>query len=91
MNSREFCYWLQGVYELNKPASFSAEQTELIRRHLQLVFQHDIDPSAGGPEVQAKLNATHEGLTKAEVEAIVGDKIKSQPEPFDHHNTLIRC
>lgn len=62
MNSREFAYWLQGVFELGKPVSFDAAQTESIRRHLAMVFLHEIDPSAGPPEVQKKLNEAHDPL-----------------------------
>jgi len=80
MTAREFCYWLQGYFELGPDAAtMSAEQRELIRRHLALVFQHDIDPSAGGPEAQAKLNAIHEGMTRPEVEAFVKAELKHRP------------
>lgn len=64
MTSRDFVYWLQGLYELSKPTELNAEQTELIRRHLQLVFRHDIDPTnAGGDPVKAAaFQATHDGF-----------------------------
>jgi hypothetical protein len=32
-----------------------------VRRHLALVFKHEIDPSAGGAAHQAELNAIHAG------------------------------
>jgi hypothetical protein len=59
MTAREFAYWLQGMFELNAPKSLNEEQTEAIRRHLQLVFVHEIDPSAGPKETQDKLNQLH--------------------------------
>lgn len=60
MSSESFCFWLQGYFELNRKSdSLSEEQVELIRRHLDLVFAHEIDPKAGGPAVQAKLNKLH--------------------------------
>lgn len=40
------------------PRSLS-NQTELVKRHLALVFKHEIDPSAGPPEHQAELDAIH--------------------------------
>ena len=49
MKSRDFCYWLQGFFELaaGPPnGSLSAHQTQIIQRHLALVFKHDIDPQA---------------------------------------------
>lgn len=45
MKSVEFCYWLQGLFELGKPETLNAEQTELIKKHLAMVFVHEIDPS----------------------------------------------
>lgn len=49
MTSRDFCYWLQGYFELN----------HAIRRHLSMVFKHEIDPSAGDTSHQAILNELH--------------------------------
>lgn len=84
MTSRDFCYWLQGFFEIRDagpqppepeggPQPLTAAQADMIRRHLSLVFLHEIDPSAGGPEEQAKLNAVHAGVTKEEVEKAIAD------------------
>lgn len=59
MTSRDFCFWLQGYLELSGPVALSKEQTECIRRHLALVFKHEIDPSAGPPSHQQALDAIH--------------------------------
>jgi len=59
MKSRDFCYWLQGHLELNPDAPMSAEQVEIVKRHLALVFKHEIDPSMGDAKHQAELNAVH--------------------------------
>ena len=68
MKTAEFCYWLQGLFELGEPESLTVKQTELIRRHLALVFQHDIDPSSSDdPEVQEKLQAVHDGTLPKKV------------------------
>lgn len=45
MNSNEFCYWLQGFFELQEPASFNEKQTILVKKHLELVFTHDPSPA----------------------------------------------
>ncbi|WP_155914740.1 hypothetical protein [Asticcacaulis sp. AC460] len=58
MKATEFCYWLQGMFELSKPSELNAEQTELIRQHLAMVFVHDIDPSYP-KEQQGTLDAIH--------------------------------
>lgn len=59
MKARDFCYWLQGVFEVGNPQELTAVQTTLIKQHLALVFKHEIDPSQGSPEHQAELNAIH--------------------------------
>lgn len=47
MQSRDFCFWLQGFFELNENArTISAAQAQIIRRHLDLVFTHEIEPTA---------------------------------------------
>ncbi len=45
MKSRDFCYWLQGLLELQNPKALDEKQTDLIRAHLHMVFIHEIDPS----------------------------------------------
>lgn len=72
MNAQEFCYWLRGYLELsgdNTRMSFSEEQVEMLRSHLNLVFTK-ITPtpqlvwgsgwSSGG---SADLNTKHTGLS----------------------------
>ena len=64
MTSREFCYWLQGYFEIEgaTPKSYrdmTPESLEVIKRHLNLVFKHEIDPSYGDEAHQEELNAVH--------------------------------
>lgn len=60
MEPRDFCYWLQGYFEIHgERGALLPNQVDLIRKHLALVFAHSIDPQAGPPEHQAKLNAIH--------------------------------
>lgn len=65
MTSRDFCYWLQGFFELNaqtttSPPQLNAAATDCVMRHLALVFKHEIDPSAGPPEHQKVLDQIHQ-------------------------------
>ena len=61
MKSESFCYWLQGYFEIHgKSEGLSAAQVEIIKRHLAMVFKHEIDPSFPA-EQQAELNAIHHG------------------------------
>jgi len=70
MKSRDFCYWLQGFFEINEAGlehvsedstrhdqALEPKQVEMIKKHLRLVFKHEIDPSMGDQEA---LNSLHE-------------------------------
>lgn len=81
MKSVEFCYWLQGLFELGNPTSLDAAQTDLVKRHLAMVFKHEIDPSYGKAEIQAALGAIH-------------NHGKTVPVAHDHvhpGDVLLRC
>lgn len=62
MTSRDFCFWLQGYFELrqNKAAVIEPEQAKMIQRHLALVFKHEIDPSI--PDPTGELQELHDGV-----------------------------
>jgi len=61
MKSRDFCYWLQGFFEISntKIEELNEEQLSMIKEHLKLVFKYDIDPSMGNQEEQQNLNHLH--------------------------------
>lgn len=62
MGSRDFCFWLQGYFEIQgDPKAMSKEQVAVVQNHLALVFKHEIDPSIGPPAHQVELNAVHAG------------------------------
>ena len=60
MQSRDFAYWLQGFFEVSGAKNIDETQTEMIKKHLNLVFVHEIDPAMGGKKHQDKLNSIHE-------------------------------
>lgn len=61
MKSVEFCYWLQGLFELgDTTGGISSEKTDLIKRHLAMVFHHEIDPSYGTQQIQQALQKLHD-------------------------------
>lgn len=62
MTTTNFCYWLQGFFELNASSAISLEQGEMIKEHLNMVFIHDIDPKMGDASHQLKLNEAHAGV-----------------------------
>jgi hypothetical protein len=75
LTSRDFAYWLQGFYEVGKPTSIDENQTELIRKHLNMVFVHEIDPSFPA-EQREKLANSHSTTTSS--------KIQTFPNSVDH-------
>lgn len=63
MTSRDFCYWLQGFFELQGTnEALTTEQVQIIRNHLKLVFLHEIDPSySDNKVVQQIFQNIHDG------------------------------
>lgn len=61
MTSVNFCYWLQGFFEISDVKAITPEQVKVIRNHLNMVFKHEIDPSLGDEEHQKELDAAHAG------------------------------
>lgn len=68
MTSRDFCYWLQGYFEVKEGEEtvphdkrLTHQQVCLIKSHLAMVFHHEIDPSFKGQKVLTQL---HEGGLK---------------------------
>ncbi len=59
MTSRDFAFWLQGYFEVAQPRQIGTNETEMIKRHLKLVFKDEIDPSMGDNKHQVELNAIH--------------------------------
>lgn len=59
MTSRDFCFWLQGFFEISGEKELDPRQVDLLKKHLSLVFKHEIDPSMGDEEHQEKLNKIH--------------------------------
>ena len=61
MTSRDFAYWLQGFFELSNSKTLSDEQVDLVKKHLEMVFRHEIDPSFG--KDLSDLQKIHEGTS----------------------------
>jgi hypothetical protein len=62
MKAEQFCYWLQGHFELSDDKELSVSQVEEIKNHLNMVFYYDLDKQPS-KEDQEKLNAIHENLS----------------------------
>lgn len=61
MTSRDFCYWLQGFFEVSNTKEITPEQLIVIKNHLNMVFKHEIDPSFGDKKAQEELCKVHQG------------------------------
>lgn len=82
MKSRDFCYWLQGVFEVGNVTQLDEKQTQMVKNHLNLVFKHEIDPEMGDEKAQEELNAIHNmSFPTTEEEAI----LKWGPKPSPDH------
>jgi len=57
MKPSEFCYWLQGFYEISGESKMTKEQGDMVKRHLALVFKHELD----SPDPSGELQAIHDG------------------------------
>ena len=84
MTSRDFAYWLQGFFEVSNAETIAKEQTEVIKKHLNLVFFHEIDPSyTNDPKKQEQMNKIHSG--KPPISKPSGGFFP------DEHGKLFRC
>lgn len=63
MKPENFCYWLQGYFELSWSNELTQDQVNTIKNHLNLVFVHDIDPEivAESDLTAEELQAVHDG------------------------------
>jgi len=67
MKSRDFAFWLQGFFEVSAATELTAQQTEMVKKHLALVFKHEIDPAMGDKKHQKELNSIHKTIVPDEV------------------------
>lgn len=98
MKSRDFCYWLQGYFELAPPSGgLTQEQADTVAKHLALVFKHEIDPSAGSAEHQTELNEIHspgaQPVTPESVAAAIKEAVDKLPKPSGGYGRepVMRC
>lgn len=99
MTSRDFCYWLQGFFEISSSfrgevttsqLTLSSHQVDMIKKHLALVFKHEIDPSYGDADHQKILNEIHNAAKGSGDPMPVVDPPKSEepkketPKPSHH-------
>lgn len=91
MTSRDFCFWLQGFFELTESnTALTEEQIQTIKNHLKLVFLHEIDPSYSDNKiVQQIFQNIHDG--KAPLLGIQGVSFNGQSVTTSSPNQRIKC
>lgn len=78
MNTIDFCFFLQGFFELTDVTEINAEQTQKIKNHLSLVFRHEIDP-------------LRESETDTPKEVLDEAHSPSNGANHPHNDPLLRC
>ncbi len=52
MTPEQFCYWLQGWFEISElPTQLYPSQINKIKQHLNLVFEHIVKDNTDKPEL----------------------------------------
>lgn len=67
MKSRDFCYWLQGFFELSEDSTINEKQMLEIKKHLSMVFFYEIDPSMPSK----KLDIIHSGGIVSQTDTVM--------------------
>lgn len=75
MNSRDFCYWLQGFFEVSETTEINQHQFQIIKNHLNMVFKHEIDPSHGDAAHQKVLSDIHRAVGAIDLTKAVETKL----------------
>lgn len=92
MTSKDFCYWLQGFFELSEPnKALTPEQVKTIKNHLKLVFLHEIDPSySDNKVVQTIFQNIHDGKDPLS-NLNITHKPTSSAKPSSRGDVLVKC
>ena len=90
MYSRDFAFWLQGFFEISDAKELTEEQTTMIKKHLNLVFKHEIDDMYEGNKEE--LQNIHDGTLSPDNLVLTDDSSVFPNRPGKHNNdTLYRC
>lgn len=86
MTAQEFCYWLQGHFELNGP-KLTEEQVKIVQDHLKLVFNKVTPDYVWGPydPIISKTTDFNQYLRSDEVYKVTCD---APPKP-DRPQTIV--
>ena len=90
MTSKDFCYFLQGFFELSESnQALTVEQIKTIKNHLKLVFLYEIDPSYSDNKiVQQIFQNIHDGKDPLKN---VNAELEVKPQVLNNTNMKFRC
>lgn len=57
MQPLEFCFWLQGMFEIGNPTTLDANQVSVIKDHLKLVF-NKVTPERSAPVLKDVMDSS---------------------------------
>jgi hypothetical protein len=77
MQSRQFCYWLQGSFELNGNTEFDEGATQILKDHLALVFQYDSKPNGFCCFLNGYFTLGKPESINAETTSIIKEKLRN--------------
>lgn len=61
MEAQDFCYWLQGFFELSEGKKLTPKQVEIIKDHLNLVFDK-VTPDRSEKRINKNLINIEQGV-----------------------------
>lgn len=94
MESKSFVYWLQGYFEISgSKEGLKKEQVDVIKKHLNMVFFHEIDPSYKDSSELSKIHIGNNHINNDAQEYQYHDGDASlHPDYHDSDpNPIIRC
>ena len=78
MNEVNFCYWLQGFFEMTESSTLNTHQIKMIKQHLNLVFDKKVQDTSDVSDELGKILednqlfviSTHNKLSKMQSEGL---------------------
>ena len=90
MNAQDFCYWLQGYFEIAGNNSMTDEQVAVIKEHLQLVFNKVTTVSSKPQQIdEDKLKKAIEEINKLKEKK--EDVLNPWPVILPHRPYKLEC
>lgn len=83
MTAEQFCYWLQGYFEMTENATLSPNQILMIKDHLGLVF-NKVTPDLGQPPMVT--TPLHPGAFMPLDPDVICANANSTPAPWTRTN-----